>query len=215
MWRQLSGSEKRRFVVWVIGLLATVLGTILNTMEHRWVHAALQAFLAFLFSYSLYKLAAGEGEPQPDTINPGNASDNSFTVTVPPNWRTSNQPHAKEFVLLLTHDPRGSMDVHADAASSTLQELGKSAMDAVVNRLKAVIDPGGSLQPTTVDGEAALRCSYTVPLSAEAYSGAHGQSYYVQHRNVEYIINVLGETDEHTSDHADFDAIMHSWKWST
>jgi hypothetical protein len=113
MWRQLSGSEKFRFVCCVIGLPATVFTTILNTMGHHWVKAAIQAFLVFSFSYYLYKfatrgresgnptvlvgvilavnlLAAGgflgyqqfvkHGSP-PTTVN---ASDSSFTVTVPP-----------------------------------------------------------------------------------------------------------------------------------
>jgi hypothetical protein len=50
----------------------------------------------------------------------------------------------------------------ADAASSTLQEFGKSVMDASVSQDKAVIDPDGSLQPTTVDGRP--RCAFpTLP----------------------------------------------------
>jgi hypothetical protein len=144
-----------------------------------------------------------------------NASDNSFTVTVSPHWQTANVPHATAYVLLLAHYPFGSMVVLTGAPKSTLQELGKSAVDEVVNQTKAVIDPDGGLQPTTVDGEAALRLSYTLtqPIG-QAPAGAHGQQYYVLHRNVEYIINFTGEPAEYASAHADFDAIMHSWKWS-
>jgi hypothetical protein len=263
MWRQLSGSEKFRFVCCVIGLPVTVFATILFAMEHRWVNAAIQAFLAFSFSYYLYKFGTrgrGKGELQPDPINPAtppqrssnptvvigivfalivlgvggffgyehfvkhgsppttlNASDNSFTVTVPPNWGTANVPHAKAYVLLLAHNPPGrSMVVFTGAPKSTLQESGKSDVDEVVNQLHVVIDPDGSLQPTTVDGEAALRWSYTLTQALNAApAGAHGQWYYVRHRNVEYQIGFTGEPDEYASDYADFDAIMHSWKWST
>lgn len=111
-------------------------------------------------------------------------------------------------------DPFGAMDVLADAASSTLQEFGKSVVDASVSQDKAVIDPDGSLKPTTVDGDATLRFLHAAP-SAKASSGAHGQVYCVLHRDVQCVINFVGEPDEYTSDQADFDAIMHSWKWST
>jgi hypothetical protein len=111
-----------------------------------------------------YKHFVKHGSP-PTTVS---AEDNSFTVTIPPTWRTSNVPHSKAYVLFLAHDPRGDMVVSVDAPKSTLQESGKSAVE-MVNEVKGVIDPGGGLQPTTVDDEAALRFSYTMPESAEAY----------------------------------------------
>jgi hypothetical protein len=245
MWRQLSGSEKFRFVCCVIGLPATVLSTTFNAMGHHWIKAAIPAFLVFSFSYYLYKFATRGRESSNPTILIGiilavivlavgsffgyqqlvkhdsppttvNASDNSFTVTFPPDWRTANVPHAKAYVLLMNHaaGPRESMVVVAtNAPNSTLQEIGKSAVDELVNQGKAVIDPDGGLQPTTVDGDAALRLSFTMPRSAKVVL-PHSQSYFVLHRNVEYMIAFAGEPDEYASDHADFDAIVHSWKWS-
>ena len=85
MWRQLSGFEKFRFVACVLGLPVTVFGTILNAMEHRWVNAAIQAFLVFSFSYYLYKFATrgrGKGELQPDPLNPGTPPQQSSNPTV-------------------------------------------------------------------------------------------------------------------------------------
>lgn len=150
--------------------------------------------------------------PPPTTMT---ADDNSFTVSVPPNWQTANVPHAKAFVLLLARARGGSMVVLESPAKSTLQEDGKSAVDEMVKQTKLVVDPGGDLQPTTVDGEAALRFSSTLtqPTGA-APAGAHSQNYVVQHRTVEYQIFFVGEPDDYAIDHAEFDAIMHSWKWS-
>lgn len=150
-------------------------------------------------------------DSQPITLS---ADDNSFTVTVSANWRTG-MPHPESVVLLLSHDPAGqSMAVIAQPASSTLQELGSEGMGALVNQKKAVIDPEGGLQSTIVDGEAALRCSYMLPPNAKAPSGMHIQTYFVLHRNVQYFIDLAAEPDEYSSAVADFDAIMHSWKWS-
>jgi hypothetical protein len=74
MWQQLSGSEKFRFVCFVIGLPASVVGAILTAMAGQWFNAAVQTFLGVSFAYYLHKFATrgrGMGEPQPHTINPG------------------------------------------------------------------------------------------------------------------------------------------------
>jgi hypothetical protein len=162
-----------------------------------------------VFGYQHFFVKHG---PPPITMN---AEDNSFTVSVPPAWQTANVPHAKAFVLLLARAHGGSMVVLESPAKSTLQEDGKSAVDEMVKQTKVVVDPGGDLQPTTVDGEAALRFSSTLaqPTGA-APAGAHGQNYVVQHRTVEYQIFFVGEPDDYAIDHAEFDAIMNSWKWS-
>ena len=60
MWQQLSGSDKSRFVCYVIGLPAAVLALILFAMGHQWVRAAISAVLVFGLSYSLYKLSHGK-----------------------------------------------------------------------------------------------------------------------------------------------------------
>jgi hypothetical protein len=72
MWRQLSGSEKFRFVGLVMGLLAGVLGFIVGVMigGSGWVQAAVAASIFFTFVSRLNKLAArvrGTGAPQTDT----------------------------------------------------------------------------------------------------------------------------------------------------
>jgi hypothetical protein len=70
MWRQLSGSEKFRFVGVVMGLLAGVLGFIGGAITRDWVHAAVAALVFFAFVSRLNKLAArgrGTGAPQTDT----------------------------------------------------------------------------------------------------------------------------------------------------
>lgn len=244
MWRQLSGFEKFRFVACVVGLPAAVFAATVSAKDHRWFNAALQTALGVSFVYYLSKsatrgrdskaptvvigtivalVALGVGGvfgyqhfvkhgPPPTTMN---AEDDSFTVAVPPNWQTANVPHAKAFVLLLAREHGGSMVVLESPAKSTLQEGGKSAVDEMVNRTKVVVDPDGDLQPTTVDGEAALRFSSTLTQpTGEAPAGAHNQMYVVQHRTVEYLINFIGQPDDYAGDHAEFDAIMRSWKWS-
>jgi hypothetical protein len=83
VWRQLSGFDKFRFVCFVIGLPATVLATTLLAMEHRWVNAAIQAFLFFSFSYYLYKFATrgrGTGEPQ---LHDDDSTTSAPTVAAP------------------------------------------------------------------------------------------------------------------------------------
>jgi ribosomal protein L32 len=73
MWRQLSGSEKFRFVGLVLGLLAGFLGFILGVMIRDlggWLQAAAAASVFFMCVSRLNKLAArarGTGAPQTDT----------------------------------------------------------------------------------------------------------------------------------------------------
>jgi ribosomal protein S27E len=95
MWQQLSGSDKSRFVCYVIGLPAAVLALILFAMGHQWVRAAISAFLVFGLSYSLYKLSHGKGEPPPRTINPGTAQAAEKTDTTTTNVRCHNCEHVQ------------------------------------------------------------------------------------------------------------------------
>lgn len=160
-------------------------------------------------------LACGKPSQTASPPTTANASDNSFTVSVPPGWRTENIEGVH--LLSLTSDSHGrNINVLAQpAGSATLQQYAQANLDAVVNQSHAVIDPGGGLQSTTVGGEAAWRFSYTLPKTPDIPSGAHGQQYYVLHRNVDYVVTFTSKPDEYTSATADFDAIVHSWKWST
>jgi hypothetical protein len=56
MWRQLSGFDKFRFVCGVFVLPITVVATILFVMAGQWGQAAVQAFLAFSFAYSMHRI---------------------------------------------------------------------------------------------------------------------------------------------------------------
>lgn len=206
MWRQLSGSERFRFVCCVIGLPAAVLSTTFNAIGHHWVEAAIPALLVFSSSYYLYKFATRDREsshrtvlvglilavnvlavagffgyqqlvkPAPTTLN---ASDNSFTVRVPPGWRAEaprvppgwrqedlERLHiasmGRLYVTSASHDRNMSVTAHP-AGSLTLQQWGQSVMYGAVHVAHAEVDPGGSLQPTAVGGEPALRTTYTVP----------------------------------------------------
>jgi hypothetical protein len=109
-----------------------------------------------------------------------------------------------------------NMSVAAQPAGSlALQQWAQSAMYGVVHVAHAEVDPGGSLQPTTVGGEGALRSSYTLAKSSNVPTGAHGQQYAVIHRDVGYLITFTSTLDQYASATADFDAIVHSWNWST
>jgi hypothetical protein len=121
MWRQLSGSEKFRFVCCVIGLPATVVSTTFTALGHHWFKAAIQAFLVFSFCYYLYKFATRGRESGNPTVLIGlilavivlatgsffwyqqlsrpasplatvYASDTSFTVSLPRGWGVEAAP---------------------------------------------------------------------------------------------------------------------------
>lgn len=115
-------------------------------------------------------------KPAPTTLN---ASDNSFTVRVPPGWRAEaprvppgwrqedlERLHiasmGRLYVTSASHDRNMSVTAHP-AGSLTLQQWGQSVMYGAVHVAHAEVDPGGSLQPTAVGGEPALRTTYTVP----------------------------------------------------
>jgi PknH-like protein len=184
---------------------------------------ALVAFLTLAVGgFFGYQHFAKHASPPPTAA----ASDNSFTVSVPPGWRQEEPtappgwPEAmKKFqVLYLTSEPHGrnvSVMALPGAGSVSLQEFAQSGMYGVLHGYHAEFDPGGDLQPTTVGGEAALRSSFTTPMGPGIPIAAHYQQYAVLHGGVGYGIAFTSKADEYASATADFDTIVHSWKWST
>jgi hypothetical protein len=119
--------------------------------------------------------------------------------------------------LFLTSDAHDrNMTVTAvPATPTTLQEVGYWSMYGIMHGYHAVLDPGGSLEPTTVGGEAAVRTSFTTSKSPDMPSEAHNQQYTVLHGGLAYLIAFSSKPDSYASATADFDSIVHSWKWST
>lgn len=184
---------------------------------------ALAALVAIAAAVTLP--ACGKPSQTGSAPTTANASDNSFTVSVPAGWRPeeSKNPRGwpedmKRFqVLYLTSDSHDqTINVMAlPAGSLSLQQWAQSAMYGAEHGFHAVVDPGDNLQPTTVGGEAALRSSFTAPQSPATPTASHDQQYAVLRGSVGYIITFTSKPDEYTSATADFDAIVHSWKWST
>jgi hypothetical protein len=179
--------------------------------------------LSVAIAAAMTLLACGKPSQTASPTTTANATDNSFTVSVPPGWTANIEgfhggpPPGARNLLYMTSDSqdRNIAVIAADAGSLTLQQWAQSAMYGVVHVLHGVVDPGGGNQPTTVGGEAALRSSFTAPKSQDISTGVHDQQCTVLHRGVGYIFTFTSKPDEYTSATADFDAVVHSWKWSS
>ena len=63
------------------------------------------------------------------------------------------------------------------------------------------------VEPTTVDGEAAWRCIYTV-------QDVRGTNLYVLHGDAEYQVIYSSRLEGFNKFEPDYEAVMKSWKWS-
>jgi hypothetical protein len=156
------------------------------------------------------------------------ATDNSFTVTVPPGWKSEDPPDLpdlgdgqsvtmkKSEVLYLASDNHDrNLNVMAQPVGPyPLPEWGQSALYGAIHVAHSIPERGDILQPTTVGGEAALRSSLTTPAGADITVDAREQMYAVLHRGVGYIFTFTSKLNDVTSATADSDAIVHSWSWS-
>jgi hypothetical protein len=142
------------------------------------------------------------------------ASDGSFDVDLPKDWR-SEPAEGSLLQLIASNGPNLAVTVNGTAARGrTVQESAEMGEKNLVDRLQAVVDPGG-IESTTVDGEPAWRFTYTVPAaSMQEPQDTRGRSLYVRHRDIEYLVTFTGTPDTFNAAVADYEAIMDSWKWS-
>jgi len=142
------------------------------------------------------------------------ASDGSFTVNLPKDWRS--EP-AQGSLIQLIGDDGANLAVTVNGAGvrgPTTKDSAETGEKNLINNLKATIDPGG-IESSTVDGEPAWRFTYTVP--AASFQQAHdtrGRSLYVRHRDIEYLVTFSSTPETFGGDVANYESIMQSWKWA-
>lgn len=168
-------------------------------------------------STSTAQSTTAPAEEAPPAGPTARAATGAFAVTVPVGW--NEQPPTGE-LKLKSDNGRANVLVKVNSGEgsekrgATVEESAELNAQVIADGLGGIIDPGG-FEATTVDGEPAMRFTYSLPVNEEKgiKQDARGRQLYVRHENAEYIVTFTGGTEAFNLQVANYEAIMDSWRW--